>query len=75
MKGKKSASELEAMIMQEVRKHPDWSHVQGVAITRSVQEAPHHASWGAAFIIDGPRIAPAEAFQLARELATKFDLA
>jgi hypothetical protein len=75
MKEKKSASELEAKIMQEVRKHPDWSHVQGVAITRSIQEAPHRASWDAAFVTDGPAIAPAEAFQFARELAAKYDLA
>ncbi len=75
MKEKKSASELQAMIMQEVRKHPDWSHVEDVAITQSVQTVPHHANWNAAFVTDGPRIAPGAAFQFARELASKFDLA
>ena len=39
MKGKKNATELQAMIMQEVRKHPDWSHILDIAITQSVQIA------------------------------------
>jgi hypothetical protein len=75
MKEKKSASELQAMIMQEVRKHPDWSYIEDVAITQSVQTAPHHANWSVGFVCDGPRTAPGEAFQFARELVSKFDLA
>jgi hypothetical protein len=75
MKEKKSAGELQTMIMQEVRKHPDWSHVLDVAITQSVQTAPHHANWSVGFTCDGPRMAPGEAFQFARELSNKFDLA
>jgi hypothetical protein len=35
MKEKKSASELEAMIMQEVRKHPALIDVQGVLIAEN----------------------------------------
>jgi len=75
MKEKKSADDLTAMIMQEVRKHPDWSHVLGVTVTPIAQAAPHHANWSVAFVADGPRIAPSEAFQFARKLGGKFDLA
>lgn len=75
MKENKSACELQALIMQEVRKHPEWSHVVDVAITQSVQTGPHHANWSVGFTCEGPRMAPGEAFQLARELASKFDLA
>lgn len=75
MKVKRSASELEAMIMDEVAKHPDWGSIQGVAITRPVQSAPRHPNWRAAFVMDGPRIVSHEAEQFARELSGKFDLA
>ena len=75
MKEKKTANELQAMIMQEVRKHLDWSHVLDVAITQSVHTAPHHANWSVGFVCDGPSIVPGEAFQFARELSVKFDLA
>lgn len=75
MKEKKTATELQAMIMQEVRKHPDWSHVLDVAITQNVQTAPDHSNWSVAFTRDDLRAVPGEAFQFANELASKFDLA
>jgi hypothetical protein len=75
MKEKKTESELEAMIMQEVQKHPDWSGIEGVSITRPVQTASHHANWDVGFVMDGPRTAPPAAWQFTRELAAKFDLA
>jgi hypothetical protein len=46
-----------------------------VSITKSVQTAPHHANWSAAFIMDGRRTAPGDAFRFATELAAKYDLA
>jgi hypothetical protein len=39
MKQKKTAKELTALIMQEVRQHPDWNDIMDVAITRPVQSA------------------------------------
>ncbi len=75
MKETKSASELQAMIMQEVRKHPDWSHIEDVAITQKDRTVSHHANWSVGFVCDGPRTAPEAAFQFARELSAKFDLA
>jgi hypothetical protein len=33
MKEKKTAAELEAMIMQEAHKHSDWRDIEGVAIS------------------------------------------
>ncbi len=72
MKEKRTANELREIIMEEVRKNPDW-RVEDVAITQAVQAAPHHASWRAAFVA-GRNIAPPEAEQFTRELAGKFDL-
>jgi hypothetical protein len=73
MKGNKSASELEAMIMDEVRKHPNWSHVLSVSVDPSFQEAPH-PNWMASFVVDGERSAGA-AIQFAEQLGAKYDLA
>lgn len=75
MKTKKTTTELTAMIMQEVRKHPAWNDILDVAITRPVQTAPHHPNWNAAFTMDGPRVAPEAAFRMIGDLQNKFDLA
>jgi hypothetical protein len=73
MKPKKSASELEAMIMQEVLKHPDWSHVLSVGVDQSYKQTPR-PNWMASFTTDGGRSAGA-AIQFAEALGGKFDLA
>lgn len=73
MRPEKSADELEAMIMEEVRKHPDWNHVQGAVILPNIGAALHHANWKAGFTVAGSRIVPAEAEQFARVLSSQFD--
>ena len=70
---KKSTSELEAMIMDEVRKHPDWSHVLSVSVEPSGQQPPH-PTWVANFVADGERSTPGAAIQFAQGLAAKYDL-
>ena len=71
---KKSAAELKALIMREVKQHPEWHDIQDVAITRPVRP-PHQPNWDAAFTMTGPRATPEGAFRFARELGAKFDLA
>ncbi len=74
MRPKKSADELAAMIMQEVRKRPDWSNVLDAVILPNIGADPHQPNWKAAFTMDGPRTVPVEAQQIARELSAQFDL-
>jgi len=73
MKPKKSADELTTMIMRELRNRPDCSHVLEVVIVPNIDEAPHHPNWKAGFTADGPSTAPAEAYQIARDLSAQFD--
>jgi hypothetical protein len=73
MKPKKSASELQAMIMQEVRKHPDLSDVQDVLIAENPE--PHPPNWRPEFVMAGSRSRPPKALQIATELGWKFDRA
>jgi hypothetical protein len=74
MKEKRSAAELKALIMRELRKHPEWHDIEDVAIT-SPARPREQPNWGAAFRMSGPRSAPEGAFRFARELGAKFDLA
>ena len=71
---KKSAVELKALIMREVKRHPEWHDIQDVAITRP-ERLPHQPNWDAAFRMTGSRATPEGAFRFAKELGTKFDLA
>ncbi len=70
----KTEAELTALLMAEIRKHPQCSDVQSVAITRPVQLAPHHPNWGFAWVCDGGSLAPLAADQIARTLQNQFDL-
>jgi hypothetical protein len=71
----KSQAELGALIMGEVRKHPDGDSIRGVTITKASEDAPHHPNWTAAFTVDGPRVVPDGAVRLIAELQDEFDCA
>ncbi|KJC43947.1 hypothetical protein UP09_16500 [Bradyrhizobium sp. LTSP885] len=71
MRPKKSADELAALIKEEVRKHPDWSHILDVSIDASHRPAPQ-ANWLANFVTDGPRTAGA-ALPFVQRLAGQYD--
>ena len=73
-KEKKSAAELKALIMRELKQHPEWHDIEDVAITFPARP-PDRPNWGAALTMSGPRSAPEGAFRFARELGAKFDLA
>jgi len=45
-KPKKTVRELQALIMQEVRKHPELRNIQDVAVTPSVQSGGAPAELG-----------------------------
>jgi hypothetical protein len=57
----KTAEELETMIMDKVRKHPDLRDVQSVLIEENLE--PHPPNWKAGFVMDGSRNRPAKALQ------------
>jgi hypothetical protein len=75
MKEKKSAHELQAMIIQYVRKHPEWSYILAVSITQIARTSSDQANWSVGFTRNGSRLVPAEAFQFADKLGSTFDLA
>jgi hypothetical protein len=75
LKQKKSAGELEELILEAVRQHQECNHIVGVAIIRPFQMASHHPNWDAAFTIACNEITPQVAFEIATKLKSKFDLA
>jgi hypothetical protein len=74
MKEKKTADELRAILTDEVAKHPNWSHIEAVTITRSFATELGSPNWSAGFVCDGPKMAPGPAFIFAKELGGKYDL-
>jgi hypothetical protein len=73
-KARRKALELQEAIMVEVRRHPEWSDIVGVAITERNRQALHQPNWDAAFTMSGPRVAPERAFRLITHLQNEFDL-
>jgi hypothetical protein len=70
-KSKKTGAELKAMIMQEIRRRTEFRNIETVAIDGPHQRNPN---WGFAWIVDGARLAPAGADEIARHLQSQFDL-
>ena len=68
-KEKITESELIKLLMIEIDKLPECSHVIGVAIIR-----PLGQNWDAAWKTEGNEIACRRAFAIARELQEKFDV-
>jgi len=46
---KKTTVELTALIMAEIRRHPDCDHIRGIGFTRPMQLAPHNPNWAPAW--------------------------
>ena len=71
----KTERELQALVMKEVRKRPECSNIQGVAIIRPAQLAAHLPNWGVSWLLNGPGLAPLVATEIAQTLRNEFDLA
>jgi hypothetical protein len=73
-KEKKTAAQLQEIVMQEVRKHHEWSYLRPASITPRVQGASHHASWDASFVCDGDQLRPAETDYIITRLQDQYEL-
>jgi hypothetical protein len=74
-KEKKTQADLIALLMGELRKHPECDHVVRVTITLPVRNAPHHPNWDVAWTVGGNHILCPAALRIASELQAEFDLA
>jgi hypothetical protein len=76
VKPKKTAQELQAMIMEQIRKQPELRSIMDVGVTPAVQSAAHHPSWQFGWWLrDGPAAASLKADEIARKFQYEFDLA
>jgi hypothetical protein len=73
-KPKKTERELQALIMKEVRKYPEFSNILSVAITRPVQLASHHPNWAFAWTVNGSAPASYKADEIPGKLQKEYDL-
>ena len=69
-KEKKTESDLIALIMSEVRKHPECSHISSVGIIR-----PVNMSWDAVFVCNGPKISGPKASEVVHKIRAQYDVA
>jgi hypothetical protein len=69
-----TTAQLANLLMKEIRKHPECAHVQSVGFTRPLQSAPHDPNWAPAFTCDGPKIAPAIAWEIGRKFQAQYEL-
>lgn len=73
-KQKKTASELQGMIMQEIRRHANWSHVHSVEIRSKAQNASYHSNWDVQFVMEDNQLVPGEAFHLVTHFQDEYDI-
>jgi hypothetical protein len=73
-KQKKTAAELAAIIMQELRKRPELNRILFVTVIPPFEQNPVNPNWDVAFTVEGNLRAPELAYRLARALRAEFDL-
>jgi hypothetical protein len=74
-KSQRTRSELEIMTMELVSENPTCLDVLYATLTPVERSAPDAPNWRVSFFVNDPHEAAEVAFQIARELATRFDLA
>jgi hypothetical protein len=72
-KERKSVEELTVLCMQEIRKHPSLSTIQGVSIEWCQQAASHHPNWRPGFVMSDNRSDSGNAAIIIRKLQNEFD--
>jgi hypothetical protein len=74
-KEKRTASELAALIMREIREFPECDHIARVAITRLFKHPPHQPNWCFSWSVNGSWPVPEAAFKIAEKFQAQADLA
>jgi hypothetical protein len=75
IKEKKSAAELRASIMGEIREHSHWSDIIDITVVTIPQYSADRPNWDGTFTLNGAMAPPEGAFQIVRKHQSKFDLA
>jgi hypothetical protein len=70
----KTKAELESIILDQIRRNPDWRAIGSVVVTPTARYAPHNPNWGAAFVVDGAALRPADAEHMITALQNEYDL-
>ena len=74
MKRKITTAELAKLIMIEIRRRPECSHVESVGFTRPMQQSPHDPNWAPAFSCSTMKLAPQIAYGIASRFQSHYDL-
>jgi hypothetical protein len=70
----KTEPELVALIMTQIRKYPEYNHIDGVKITRQRQRTPDDPNWVYQWSTSGNKMAPQAASNIAERLRARINL-
>jgi hypothetical protein len=74
MKRKIATAELARLIMIEIRRRPECSHIESVEFKRPIQQSPRDPNWAPAFSCDTLKLAPQVAYAIAARFPSLYDL-
>jgi hypothetical protein len=70
----KSATELAALIMDEIRDHPEYDHIASVTVTQVPRRAPDQPNWRFGWTVIGNWAVPEAAFKIAERFQAQINL-
>jgi hypothetical protein len=71
----KTAAELVALVVREIREHPEYDHIAGVSVMRRIPQPSHPANWRVELSVSGSWHIPEGAYKIVERLQAQFNLA
>ena len=71
----KTAAELVALVVKEIREHPEYDHITGVSVMRRIPQPSHPANWRVELSVSGSWHIPEGAYKIVERLQAQFNLA
>src|SRR5712671_4771028 len=71
----KTAAELVALVVREIREHPEYDHIAGVSVMPRIPQPSHPANWRVELSVSGSWHIPEGAYKIVERLQAQFNLA
>ena len=71
----KTAAELVALVVREIREHPEYDHIAGVSVMPRIPQPSHPANWRVELSVCGSWHIPEGAYKIMERLQAQFNLA
>jgi hypothetical protein len=71
----KTAAELVALVVREIREHPEYDHIADVSVMPRIPQPLHPANWHVELSVCGSWHIPEGAYKIVERLQAQFNLA